>query len=251
MNGVKVALTSVTFRRKTPEEILALAARCGVELMEWGGDIHVPAGDLRAASRVRTLSKQAGVGLFSYGSYYKLLSGMDPTPWLESAATLGATVMRIWAGDPRKGLYDPCEEEFLRATGELEAVCEAAARYDLMIALEKHRNTLTQDPQTARRLLEAVGRANLRSYWQPNPELDTNQNVDAIRMLKRWIVNVHVFAWTSDNMRLPLKAQAEAWQSYVQELGEMPYTLEFVKDDSEEQLIQDVATLRHLLQTAG
>ena len=70
-------------------------------------------------------------------------------------------------------------------------------------------------------------------------------------MLKRWIVNVHVFAWTADNMRLPLKAQAEAWQSYVQELGELPYTLEFVKDDSEEQLIQDVATLRHLLQTAG
>ena len=50
-----ICLTSVTFRRMKPEEILRVAARAGIEGIEWGGDVHVPAGDLAAARRVRAL----------------------------------------------------------------------------------------------------------------------------------------------------------------------------------------------------
>lgn len=45
-----ICLTSVTFRRMKPEEILRVAARAGIEGIEWGGDVHVPAGDLAAAA---------------------------------------------------------------------------------------------------------------------------------------------------------------------------------------------------------
>ena len=46
---LKTGLTSVTFRRKTQEEIVALAAQAQLDGIEWGGDVHVPPGDLPAA----------------------------------------------------------------------------------------------------------------------------------------------------------------------------------------------------------
>ena len=65
-------LVSISFRRKTPGQIVSLCERAGLRAIEWGGDVHVPAGDERRAREVLALTRSAGLSVCSYGSYYRL-----------------------------------------------------------------------------------------------------------------------------------------------------------------------------------
>ena len=49
MSRLQPGLCSVTFRRCSAAEIVELATRAGLRCIEWGGDVHVPHGDLRTA----------------------------------------------------------------------------------------------------------------------------------------------------------------------------------------------------------
>ena len=69
---MKTGLVSITFRKKKPEEIVALAAKGGLEGIEWGGDVHVPHGDMAAAKNARLLTTGAGIEVAAYGSYYRV-----------------------------------------------------------------------------------------------------------------------------------------------------------------------------------
>jgi 3-dehydroshikimate dehydratase len=54
-------LCSVSFRALPAAEVAERAAAAGLSAIEWGGDVHVPAGDLAMARAVARLS--AGHGL--------------------------------------------------------------------------------------------------------------------------------------------------------------------------------------------
>ena len=56
---LNTGLVSVTFRDKTPEEIISTVKQCGLEGIEWGGDVHVLPGDVSRAREIRHLTEQA------------------------------------------------------------------------------------------------------------------------------------------------------------------------------------------------
>lgn len=244
----QVCFTSVTFRKHTAEEIIGLACRNGISQIELGGDVHLPPGDAVRAARLRDEALAKGVRVLSYGSYYMLLENMDFHPVLESALAVGAQGIRVWAGSPMRRRTDCDEAEFVRAVNELRSVCRAAEQHGLTIHLEKHRGTLTQEPDQALKLIEAAAMTNLKIYWQPNPELGVAENERAIRLLLPHISHVHTFSWTEKNERLPLAARESDWRRYIRLLGPRVYILEFVKDDDEAQFIHDVITLRQWVQ---
>src|SRR5688572_22964962 len=92
-------LVSVTFRKLGPREIVQLASTAGLRGIEWGGDIHVPAGDLQTARAVRQISADAGLQVLAYGSYFRFQPGEAFELVLETAVALGAPLIRIWAGN--------------------------------------------------------------------------------------------------------------------------------------------------------
>ena len=49
---MKTGLVSVTFRELASREIVALVANAGLDGIEWGGDVHVPHGELSTARQV-------------------------------------------------------------------------------------------------------------------------------------------------------------------------------------------------------
>lgn len=71
---LKTGLVSVTFRDKTPEEIISAVKQCGLEGIEWGGDVHVLPGDVSRAREIRHLTEQAGLAVWAYGSYLRLVN---------------------------------------------------------------------------------------------------------------------------------------------------------------------------------
>ncbi|MGE9291558.1 MAG: sugar phosphate isomerase/epimerase family protein, partial [Puniceicoccales bacterium] len=67
------------------------------------------------------------------------------------------------------------------------------------------------------------------------------------------LANVHCFHWGSKGWqeRFPLSEGIMQWTEYLKRIrkagGERYITLEFVKDDSPDQLREDAKTLNHLL----
>lgn len=239
-----IAFTSVTFRDKSAKDVLRIAGNNSVTAIEWGGDIHVPPGDMKRAQKIRVEGTSRRIKPISYGSYFTLNCGMDFQPWLETTLAIGAKNIRIWAGDIRKRQTEFSSGELKAVAAELRSVCECAGAHNVTVSLEKHRNTFTQNPVTALRLIEETAMPNLKIYWQPNPELPIQENEDAIWTLISYISNVHVFSWSPTNERLPLESGAHAWRHYIDLLGERCYILEFVRDASEIQFAEDISVLR-------
>src|ERR1700689_643838 len=95
-------LVSVTFRQLPPERVVEFAAESGLKSIEWGGDIHVPHGDLSKAVEARELCQNAGVAISAYGSYYRAWAseknGVSFSAILDTAQQLGTDTIRVWAG---------------------------------------------------------------------------------------------------------------------------------------------------------
>ncbi|MCJ7549353.1 MAG: sugar phosphate isomerase/epimerase, partial [Anaerolineae bacterium] len=97
---IQTGLVSVTFRKLTPRAIVDLVAEAGLDAIEWGGDVHVPHGEIEIARSVRQMTEDAGLDMPSYGSYYRAgHSKLVPFGTVvETAIALGAPIIRIWAG---------------------------------------------------------------------------------------------------------------------------------------------------------
>ena len=228
-------LTSVTFRKLDWQEIIRVARACGLGGIEWGGDVHVPPGDALLARTVYQATIDAGLEVLSYGSYYRLGGGEPFEPVLATALALRAGVIRVWA-----------EGAFNDAVEDAQRIADMANTHDITVAFEYHRNTLTETSEGALALLKAVARENVKTYWQPNPELAHEKNLEELQAVRPYLEYVHVFHWTRLGRRLPLKAGAGEWQAYLRAAEPKAAILEFVKGDSPAQFAQDAQQLRRL-----
>ncbi|WP_250036610.1 sugar phosphate isomerase/epimerase family protein [Paractinoplanes maris] len=248
---VRPGLLSVTLRHLTPEEVVAIAADAGLAAVEWGGDIHVPHGDLDAAARVAALTTRAGLEVSAYGSYYRLGHSDDQEAVVATAIRLGAPAIRVWAG--RQG--SASAGAAYRARVRDDALRLAGLAGDIGIVLEYHRDTLTDTRMSTAALLDDVRGAGVRSLWQPQPERSPDENAGDLRALLPDLANLHVFAWNPDRSRLPLAAHRDRWAAWLAVAAEAPgdrfASLEFVPGDDPAQVRTDAATLRAVLPRPG
>lgn len=255
---INTGLVSVTFRQLTPQAIVDLVRKAELEAIEWGGDVHVPHGEELSAHTVRQMTLDAGLRIPSYGSYYRV--GHDePVPFtavIETALTLGVSVVRVWAG--KQGSAEADADYRHRVVQESVRIAGEAEQAGLTLAYEFHANTLTDTYASAIELLERVDHQAMRTYWQPPQGCSVEENVEGLMALLPWLTNVHVFSWRSVPdagatggsriERAPLHALGEAWHRYFEVIGRSPNNhyalLEFVRDDTPEQFLEDAATLK-------
>ncbi len=245
--GVRTGLVSVTFRQLPADEVAEVAAKAGLAAIEWGGDVHVPLGNLVAAKRVKALSEVHGLEIAAYGSYLRAGS-VDREEMRSAVATaeaLGAPRMRVWAGNV--GTSDAGVGDRMAVTRGLAELADVAATAGIEVALEFHRNTLTDEVDSTITLLLDVGAPNLKTYWQPPVDLDDAECLAQLEALMPWLSTVHVFSWWPSNTRLPLAARASLWRPVLDRLAAEPREinalLEFVADDSQDQFAKDAADL--------
>ena len=100
---IRGGLVSITFRKLNPREIVDLMTRTNLVGIEWGGDVHVPHGEIDVAREVAQMTRDAGLLVAAYGSYYRVgvseADGLAFERVLESAMALGAPTVRVWAGN--------------------------------------------------------------------------------------------------------------------------------------------------------
>ena len=244
-------LVTVTFRKFSREEICRTASTAGLSLLEWGGDIHVPPEDPAAAGDAAFLTGSYGLTADTYGSYYHCIPEEDPSPVIERAKDLGVKNIRIWSGTKGSAEADVISRR--TTTDLLRRFCTMVPG-GMTVSAEFHQGTLTDHYESALRLWEEVGAENFRLYWQPNQFMDDDYNLAAIRAVLPHLSNVHAFTWAGTE-RFPLIDGERMWRQYLDIIlesgGDHGLFLEFVCDDTAEQLFRDAETLHRWLEAAG
>jgi len=257
MKNFSTGLVSITFRPLAPQEIVDLVVQAGQEGIEWGGDVHVPHGDLARAQAVGKLTRDAGLEVAAYGSYYRLgepAKNPEPCALLDTAVALGAPTVRVWAG--ARGSADADDAYRRNVEDDARRLGAMARERGLRIALEFHGNTLTDTAASASALLDALPPDTLDTLWQPPNGMDADDCLRDLDQVLPRVSNAHVFHWGSGWAdRFPLAKGWDRWQRYLQRLGENAVPrwllLEFVKGDDPAQYLRDASTLRDWLTTAG
>lgn len=247
-------LVSITFRKLTVPEVIHLVRRAGLKSIEWGGDIHVPHGRLEAARDARKRTEDAGLNIAAYGSYYRVgTSEKEQAPFediLQTAVELKAPTIRAWAGSAGSAETNPTlRRNIVRQTQKIAAL---AAEANISISYEFHRNTLTDTNEGAVQLLREIDHPNVFSLWQPPVGESQKYGMDGLRALLPRLTNVHAFSWSAKGTdRLPLAAGQNRWKAYLDIIRssnrDHHVLLEFVRDDSPDQFLEDAATLREWL----
>lgn len=248
----KLAMCSVTFRDKSVNEIIELARLAQLDGIEWGGDNHVPPSNLKDAEHIGELTREAGLEVVAYGSYYFAGEEMDFTVISDTAKALGTRDIRIWAGkmDRDKEIGEIDQTDFERIVLDIKKVSEVAKEAGQIIHLEFHQWTYTDTLESALKLLERVDCSNVFTYWQPNVHSNHRERLRQVRILNQYISNIHVFHWDEEFERYPLSDGLVSWKEYVDLVkvkSDRYFSLEFVKDDSVEQFIEDANKLRELV----
>ena len=253
-------LVSITFRALSPRDIISACAASQLEGIEWGADIHAPPGDLENAREVGQMTRDAGLEVAAYGSYWRC----DETPFepiLEAALAMGSPLIRVWPGkvDARESKRD----DWTQISQHLTAATALARDAGVQVATEFHGGTLTSSGASARRLMQSSGKEQLSTLWQPlrrGPDFEAQieENVAELYCVAPYLSNVHVYEWADDaegkRQRLPL-SQSASWPCYVEELrqigGSRWLLLEFVPGDEPAILAREAAALRGFIDLSG
>lgn len=249
-------LVSITFRQLSPADIIELAADANLQVIEWGGDVHVPHGDIAQAETVARWTADAGLSVAAYGSYYRLASP-DQSAFervAETALALGAPTVRVWAGN--RGSVTADETYRQAVYDEAYRIAEIAKQLGLTVSFEFHGGTLTDTTQSALELMSDVNHSHLAMYWQPPHRISDERREKSLLTMLPYLTNVHVFQWHRNHPdireRYPLYEGQSEWETYFDHLKKSKRDhcamLEFVRDDNPDQFREDAKTLLSLLQ---
>ncbi len=251
---MRPGLVSITFRKLSPRQILDLCRANRLEVIEWGGDVHVPHGDKAVALEVGKLTRESGIAVAAYGSYYRLAAspgtGLDFADVLASAVALGSPAIRVWAGNRSSAESDAGWRQAV--VDDAWRCADLAAEHGVAICYEYHGGTLTDNLESACELLAATEHPFIKTLWQPPHGIPLEKCLAELRTLAPRVHHIHTFHWWPDSgHRFPLRAGAERWSAYVAELRRLGcdpnLLLEFVREDDPAALVDDALCLRELL----
>lgn len=243
-NGYRLGLVSVSFRKYMPREILKAMNAAGLSVVEWGSDVHAPYADIDKLREIASLQKEYGISCASYGTYFRL----NETPmeelegYIKAAKLLGTKILRLWCG--RKSGADMTAEEEIRLLSTCKQAAAIAEQHGVMLCLECHRDTFTENPDDAVWLMETVNSTCFRMYWQPFQWQSPEENCINAAKIAPFAEHIHVFYRRGDQ-KLPLADAIREWQAYLKNFS-TPRTLllEFMPKGSIEELPLEAAALK-------
>ncbi len=244
MNSFKLGLCSVTFRKKSAEEVVEIARKAGVEYIEWGGDIHVKT--IEDARAVKSICDNEGIKISSYGSYFNSAE-YDSDKWTEIckiAKEMGASSVRIWLG--KKDSEETSDSEYFTLLENTKKMCDMAAEYSLLVCSECHDNTFNNNTDAFLRIKNDLQKDNFRTYFQSR-YFRMEYDLDRIDRTFDFIENVHVSYRDLKKEQMFRKKDSRYIDKLLEKLISKGFDgiamVEFVDFDSEEVFYKDVKKL--------
>lgn len=250
-------ICSLSLSKLPVETIVDVVKRAGLSGIEWWGRNHVPHGDTAVAAKVKALTESAGLEVSSYGSYYKVgvsgSEGLSFSSVLDTAVVLNAPTIRVWAGNC--GFANADAAILNKVVDDARRIADLAAKSGRTITFEFHGGTFTDTGDAARQFAAMVEHPAIFFSWQPPLGVSTEDCLSGLKGLLPRLGTIHVFHWnvTSEGgfVRQPLASGVDRWGKYfnmIRSSGRSHFALlEFVKDDSPEQVIDDAKTMKNMI----
>ena len=245
MNYFNLGLCSVTFRKKTAEEVVNLAKKAGIGFIEWGSDVHVKTID--DARMVKALCEKADIKIRSYGSYFNS-AVYDERKWIETcriAKEMNAEYIRIWLG--KKNSQITSEKEYKRLLENTKKMCDIAKEYNLLVCPECHDNTFNNNTDAILRFIKELQRDNFKTYFQSR-YFRMEYDKDRIDRTFDYIKDVHVSYRDLKREQLFRKKDKNYLDTLLKKLKEKGFDgivmIEFVSAGSEKNFFDDTEKLK-------
>ena len=245
MNSFKLGLCSVTFRKKTAQEVVDIAKKAGIGYIEWGGDIHVKT--LDDAKKVKALCDKADIKISSYGSYFNSAQ-YDEDKWIDTckiAKEMGADSIRIWLG--KKNSQITSDEEYRLILENTKKMCDISAVYNLLVCPECHDNTFNNNTDAILRFIGDLQKENFRTYFQSR-YFRMEYDLDRIGRTYDYIKDVHVSYRDLKREQLFRKKDKNYLDTLLKKFREKSFDgivmVEFVDHSSEKVFYKDMEKLK-------
>ncbi len=245
MNYFKLGLCSVTFRKKTAEEVVEIAKKAGVGYIEWGGDVHVKSID--GARKAKELCDNAGIKISSYGSYFNC-ADYDENKWIgvcKIAKEMSAASVRVWLG--KKDSEKTSDSEYESLIINTKKMCDIAAEYGLTVCPECHGNTYNNNTDAFLRFAGELNKDNFKTYFQSR-YFRMDYDLDRIDRTFDFTENVHVSYRDLKREQMFRKKDKNYLDTLLRKLIEKQFDgivmVEFVERDSEKVFYRDVEKLK-------
>jgi sugar phosphate isomerase/epimerase len=171
--GPKVGLCTIAFQERPLLEVLDLAASVGCDGVEpWGKPDHLPLTSTDDFVReVKARLDSLKIEACSYGSYLRLGDGQDPAEKdrdmdrvIQITRLLGANIARIWAGKADSELLTG--EDWTLMVNDGKRFCSKAEAAGVLLALEMHGKSVTNQSSAMVDLIRRVGSPALKANYQ-------------------------------------------------------------------------------------
>jgi hypothetical protein len=180
----------------------------GLDAIEWEANLHVGAGDLRAAEETMMATLKAGLTTASLASIYQAGSEDEGRrrfdALLTTASVMQAPLLRIYAcaevGKP---------EDF---SSELRRLGDKSAQRGITLCISFGRKTFLDRYERAKSLLDAVGHDFVKLAWEDLPGARKAEATAALAELGRLAGLVVARCAAKDGSALPIAGEEDAWR---------------------------------------
>ena len=246
---MKVGMTSLTLRDESVSSVVRVAKKARLDGIEWGvSEKHMQLCNAERAKEIKELSAEYGISIFSLGSYCYMETKEECDNAIETAVMLEAPIIRIWGGKK-----PPCDCDNIykeQIVNNTIYMAQQASKHNVVLGFEYHPWTLTETCEDALSLVKSVSKDNVGLYWQPQCSLSPEANLrDRNKVLRYCVGNMHIQNYVPEYGYDKLSSIEDNLRLYFGDIQKEEYRvmIEFVKDGSVENLIDDICVLKKVL----
>lgn len=245
---MSIGLVSSSFGKKNINGIATLLKTHKFDYIEWCA-CHVPCGDFENAKKAAELTQNAGAHTAQYSSSFKICENGNTkaefSDVIKTAQILGTSSVCLRAGNIN---YEYADEAYIsKFLTELEIISALSGEANISVSFSFLPNTLFDNYMTTINMFCNLELKNVFIDWQPNMNVSLLYSLFELKTLIKYVKNVHIFSANSNGTYCPLIENKDDWRQYINILRTKPRCLFLNHLGSEEELFDDVRTLRDIL----
>jgi hypothetical protein len=190
---IRLGLCSGACITRDIEGVIRAASAARLDAVEWAADLHIGAGDIRAAEGAMMATLRAGLTTASYATLYR--AGAEKGDYsrfdalLKITSILNAPIMRLFACPKDARLARTAEDEaktLADLASALRRLGDRAAEKGITLCLSMGRGTSLDGYRRGTSISEAVGHDFVRLAWEDLPGFPAKEATAALESQGRF-----------------------------------------------------------------